>query len=107
MPASQALLDDSENLKHHSINDGIIHSAFMISHFQCESEIMVLYCQAELDRQAFPNRVWERGKPKKSRSPTRGETRNTNTKKGKRLKALRVKNPRVCHQMSIKGILKD
>jgi hypothetical protein len=22
----------------------------------------VLYCQAELDRQAFPNRVWERGR---------------------------------------------
>jgi hypothetical protein len=59
MSASQALLDDSENLKHHSINDEIIHSAFMISHFHYEGKITVLYCQAELDRQAFPNRVWE------------------------------------------------
>jgi hypothetical protein len=60
MSVCQALLDDSENLKHHSMNDEIIHSAFMISYFQCESEITVLYCQAELDLQAFPNRVWER-----------------------------------------------
>jgi hypothetical protein len=32
------------------------------SHFQCKDKITVMYCQAELDQQAFPNRVWERGK---------------------------------------------
>ena len=53
-------LAHSENLKHHSINDEIIRSAFMIFHFQCEGKITVLYCQAELDMQAFPNGVWER-----------------------------------------------
>jgi len=59
MPASQALLDDSEELKYLQMTREYIQH-FFIS--KCEGNMTVAYCQAELDRQAFPNSVWERGK---------------------------------------------